>query len=132
LKIHARPRAQSVKFQYYSAARFTNPCTIDQCPTPNQTLPVREFSHLIGKRVEARYRAGELRLSAVGNLVSDSGLSVCIEDRFEQNGREKKMRLEIPYQHIFAIEEKMERVAPAPLQVVPSMRTWRPPEPKRI
>lgn len=93
---------------------------------------MREYTHLLGKRVEARYRAGELRLSAVGNLVSDSGTSVCIEDRFTQNGREKKMRLEIPYPHIFAIDEKVDKNLPKQSHVVPSMRTWRPPDPKRI
>jgi len=95
---------------------------------------VREYTHLLGKRVEARYRAGELRLSAVGDLVSDSGTSVCIEDRFVQNGREKKMRLEVPYQHIFAIEEKVDKNAIKALPNIPSlsMRTWQPPDPKRI
>jgi hypothetical protein len=95
---------------------------------------VREYTHLLGKRVEARYRAGELRLSAVGNLVSDSGTSVSIEDRFMQNGREKKMRVEIPYHHIFAIEEKVDKNAIKVLQNIPSisMRTWQPPDPKRV
>jgi len=37
--------------------------------------------------------------------VADSGKSISIEDNFVQNGREKKMRLEIPYQFIFRVVE---------------------------
>ena len=40
------------------------------------------YSALIGKRVEARYRTADIHLSAVGTLVSDSGKSIFLEDRF--------------------------------------------------
>ena len=54
------------------------------------------YAPLLGKKVEAHYRASDLNLLAVGTLVADTGSSIFIEDRFTQNGREKKMRLEIP------------------------------------
>ena len=64
------------------------------------------YESLLGKRVEAHYRASDLQLSAAGTLVADSGKSISIEDNFLQNGSEKKMRLEIPYQYIFRVVEK--------------------------
>jgi len=67
------------------------------------------YSSLLGKRVEAHYRASDLQLSAAGTLVADSGKSIYIEDQYLQNGREKKMRLEIPYHFIFRVIEKSER-----------------------
>jgi hypothetical protein len=66
------------------------------------------YEALLGKRVEAHYRASDLQLSAAGTLVADSGKSISIEDKFIQDGREKKMRLEIPYQYIFRVVEKVE------------------------
>jgi hypothetical protein len=63
------------------------------------------YQSLIGKRVEAHYRAGDLQLSAIGTLVSDSGTSVFLEDRFTQSGKEKTLRVEIPYQYLIAMEE---------------------------
>ena len=67
------------------------------------------YSSLLGKRVEAHYRASDLQLSAAGTLVADSGKSIYIEDQYLQNGREKKMRLEIPYHFIFRVVAKAER-----------------------
>ncbi len=90
-----------------------------------------EYASLLGKRVEAHYRASDLHLSAVGTLVADSGRSVFIEDHFVQNGREKKMRLEIPYLHLFRISEKVDAPEPAPQPEVSPLRTWQPPLPKR-
>jgi hypothetical protein len=63
------------------------------------------YQSLVGKRVEAHYRAGDMQLSAAGTLVSDSGKSLFLEDRFMQAGKEKTLRVEIPYQYLIAIEE---------------------------
>jgi hypothetical protein len=63
------------------------------------------YSALVGKRVEAHYRAADINLSAVGTLVSDSGNSIFLEDRFSQGGREKTMRVEIPYQFVIRVNE---------------------------
>ncbi|MGB0034749.1 MAG: hypothetical protein WBP79_04660, partial [Candidatus Acidiferrales bacterium] len=61
---------------------------------------MESYSSLVGKRVEAHYRAGDMNLSAIGILESDSGKSIFLEERFTQGGREKKMRVEIPYECI--------------------------------
>jgi hypothetical protein len=64
------------------------------------------YSSLVGKRVEAHYRAGDIHLSAVGTLVSDSGKSVFLEERFSQGGKDKTMRIEIPYAYVISIGEE--------------------------
>jgi hypothetical protein len=66
---------------------------------------MRRFTSYVGKRVQASYRAGDIHLSAVGILVEDSGESVSIEERFRQGGRDKTMRVEIPYNRILQIGE---------------------------
>ena len=63
------------------------------------------YSSLVGKRVEAHYRAADIHLSAVGTLVSDSGKSIFLEDRFSLGGRDKTMRVEIPYQFVVRVSE---------------------------
>jgi sporulation protein YlmC with PRC-barrel domain len=63
------------------------------------------YSSLVGKRVQAHYRAGDIHLSAVGTLVSDSGKSVFLEERFSQGGKDKTMRVEIPYAYVISIGE---------------------------
>jgi hypothetical protein len=63
------------------------------------------YSSLVGRRVEAHYRAGDIHISAIGVLTSDSGKSVFLEDRFSQGGKEKNMRVEIPYEYVIRIEE---------------------------
>jgi hypothetical protein len=73
------------------------------------------YSSLDGKRVEALYRAGDIQLSAIGTLVSDSGKSVFVEERFLQNGKQKTMRVEIPYEFIIrlsALAEPTDSAAP--------------------
>jgi len=89
------------------------------------------YASLLGKRVEAHYRASDLQLSAAGVLVADSGNSVYIEDQFVQNGRAKKMRLEIPYQYIFRIDEKTEKPQIATSAMISPLRTRQPLTPKR-
>ena len=64
-----------------------------------------KFLPLLGKRVEVNYRAGEVHMIAIGTLAVDSGQSIRLEDRFEQSGREKTMRMEIPYPAIVRVRE---------------------------
>jgi hypothetical protein len=64
---------------------------------------MERYHALVGKHVEAHYRTSDIQLSATGTLVSDSGKSVIIEERFSQNGKPKTMRVEIPYEFIIRI-----------------------------
>jgi hypothetical protein len=61
------------------------------------------YASLVGKRVEAHYRAADIQLTAIGTLVSDSGKSIFLEERFSQGGKEKTMRVEIPYAFIIRV-----------------------------
>ncbi|MGH9740170.1 MAG: hypothetical protein ACRD4X_16540 [Candidatus Acidiferrales bacterium] len=63
------------------------------------------YAALLGKHVEAHYRAGDVYLSAVGALVTDNGKSISIEERFSQSGKEKILRVEIPYDYIVRLVE---------------------------
>jgi hypothetical protein len=60
-------------------------------------VPLGKYAEFVGKRVEARYRAENISHHIQGRLTSDTGSSIFIEDRFTQDGREKTMRVEIPY-----------------------------------
>jgi hypothetical protein len=74
------------------------------------------YESLVGKRVEAQYRAGEIQLSAIGTLISDSGKSVILEDRFSGGGKDKTMRVEIPYEYLVHLAEtKANPADPAPM-----------------
>ncbi len=55
--------------------------------------------------MEAYYRASDLQMSAVGTLVADDGKSIFIEERFSQSGKEKTLRVEIPYDYIVRVVE---------------------------
>jgi hypothetical protein len=72
------------------------------------------YTSLLGKRVEAHYRASDLHLSAVGTLITDSGKSIVLEERFLQNGKEKIMRVEIPYPYVIRVVEAEEDSAASP------------------
>jgi hypothetical protein len=63
------------------------------------------YDKLVGKRVEAHYRASDIELSVEGTLVADSGKLLSIEERYTQNGREKTIRIEIPYEFIIRVLE---------------------------
>ncbi len=63
------------------------------------------YAALVGKRVEAYYRAGDVNMSAAGTLVADSGKSISIEERFSQSGKGKILRVEIPYDYIIRVVE---------------------------
>ena len=74
------------------------------------------YESLVGKRVEAQYRAREIQLSAIGTLISDSGKSLILEDRFSAGGKDKTMRVEIPYEYLIRLAEtKANSTAPAPM-----------------
>jgi len=64
-----------------------------------------QYSTLIGKRVEAHYRAGDIRLSAHGALVAETVTAVFLEERFLHNGTEKTIRVEIPYDYLLELVE---------------------------
>jgi hypothetical protein len=70
------------------------------------------FILLIGKRVEVHYRAGEVQMTATGVLALDSGAFIRLEDRFSQSGRDKTVRIEIPYPSIVRIREIIAQPAP--------------------
>jgi len=63
------------------------------------------YAALVGKQVEAYYRAGDVHMSAVGTLVTDNGKSISVESRFSQSGRSKTLRVEIPYDYIIRVVE---------------------------
>lgn len=66
---------------------------------------MRRYDFLVGKRVQASYRAGDIHLSSEGTLVEDSGESISIEERFSQGGKDKTMRVEIPYSRVIYLKE---------------------------
>lgn len=55
------------------------------------------YSALVGKRVEAHYRAGTLVIKTIKAVV--------LEERFTRNGREKIIRIEIPYEYLVRLRE---------------------------
>jgi hypothetical protein len=63
------------------------------------------YAALVGRRVEAYYRAGDVHMSAAGTLVADDGKSISIEENFSQSGRKKLLRVEIPYDFIIRVVE---------------------------
>jgi hypothetical protein len=71
------------------------------------------YAALVGKRVEAHYRAGDIHLSAVGTLATDTGKAIFIEERFAQGGKNKTIRVEIPYEYVVSLAEAREE-PPAP------------------
>ena len=75
------------------------------------------YSALLGKRVEAHYRAGDMQLSTNGFLVSDTGKAIFVEEHFSSGGKEKTMRVEIPYAYVIRVAEA--RAETAQLRSVP-------------
>jgi len=63
------------------------------------------YTSLLGKRVDVRYRAGDIHLSAIATLVADTGDRISLEDRVSQGGKEKTIRTEIPYEYLLRISE---------------------------
>jgi hypothetical protein len=66
---------------------------------------VKRYESFLGKRVEARYRAAHIYHSASGVLAADDGSSIFIEDDLMQGGKQKMIRIEIPYQYILSVVE---------------------------
>jgi len=64
-----------------------------------------DYSSLVGKRVEAHYRAGDVPLSVIGALALDTGTSIFVEERFSHGGRDKTIRVEIPYACLMRVRE---------------------------
>jgi sporulation protein YlmC with PRC-barrel domain len=71
------------------------------------------YESLVGKRVEAQYRASEIHLTATGTLISDSGESIVLEDRFSAGGKDKTMRVEVPYEYVISVAEIKDSPAPS-------------------
>jgi len=69
------------------------------------------YSDLVGKRVEAHYRAGDLQLSTIGTLASDTGKTIFVQERFASGGKEKTMRVEIPYSYVIRVVEVRDEAA---------------------
>lgn len=66
------------------------------------------YSGFLGLQVEVQYRAGDILLPASGTLVGDTGRSVFLEQVFEQLGRHRSFRWEIPYPCIVRLTKRME------------------------
>lgn len=77
---------------------------------------MERYRYLVGKRVEVHYRSGDFYLSCVGALTSDEGESIIVHEQFSSGGRQKTMRVEIPYSYIVRVTE----TSPEPLHVMPS------------
>jgi hypothetical protein len=82
------------------------------------------YSSFAGKQVEAHYRAGNIRQRSVGTLVADTGASVTIEEHFSQGGRDKIMRVDIPYEYVIRIVASS-NVSPTSVAVPASSRKLR-------
>jgi hypothetical protein len=63
------------------------------------------YSALLGHRIEVTYRAGDIVLPATGNLAADSGKSIFLEESYQQQGKVKTFRWEIPYPCIVQLNE---------------------------
>ncbi len=90
--------------------RDTERGTIETPQGYRQNCVMSRYHSLLGKYVHVLYRAGDVQLSASGALASDSGASVYVEDRFVDSGKEKIIRVEIPYGFLISLEEKPPRV----------------------
>jgi hypothetical protein len=63
------------------------------------------YSQLSGKRVEAHYRTGDIHLSVHGTLVAETETAIFIEERYTHNGREKTIRVDIPFEYLIRLIE---------------------------
>jgi hypothetical protein len=72
------------------------------------------YSALLGKRVEAHYRAGDIQLSTIGTLASDTGKAIFVEEHFSSGGKEKTMRVEIPYSYVIRVAETRDEATSPP------------------
>jgi hypothetical protein len=79
---------------------------------------MERYASFVGKRVEAHYRSADIHLFAVGVIVADNGKAVFLEDRFASGGKEKTIRLEIPYTHIVRVVELAATAEPTALSAL--------------
>ena len=70
------------------------------------------YSALLGRRIVVTYRAGDILLPAHGNLAADSGKSIFLEECYQQQGKTKSFRWEIPYACILELVERAEVTSP--------------------
>ena len=63
------------------------------------------YSGILGRRIVVTYRAGDIILPATGNLAADSGKSIFLEESYQQKGKVKTFRWEIPYPCIVQLNE---------------------------
>ena len=82
------------------------------------------YTLFVGRRVEAQYRTANIHQRSVGRLVADTGEAVTIEEHFSQGGRNKTMRVEIPYEYVIRIVEAPNSTD-APVAVPPPLRKTR-------
>jgi hypothetical protein len=75
------------------------------------------YSAFLGKRVEAYYRAGNLQLSTSGTLTSDTGKAIFVQEHFSSGGKDKTMRVEIPYSYVIRVVEMRDDGAARPRAV---------------
>jgi hypothetical protein len=66
---------------------------------------MNRYAVLVGKRVEVHYRLVNTHQKSVGTLVTDTGESIFIEERFSQGERQKTIRVEIPYEYVIRVVE---------------------------
>ncbi len=78
------------------------------------------YSHLLGKRVTACYRAGGINFPTTAKLVADTGKSIFLEEIVSQEGRIRAFRWEIPYVSIVRIAECGETPSPEIPQASPA------------
>ena len=52
-----------------------------------------------------------MQLSTIGTLASDTGKAIFVEERFSSGGKEKTMRVEIPYAYVIRVAEMREEAA---------------------
>jgi hypothetical protein len=63
------------------------------------------YSQLSGKRVEGVYCTGDIYLSVQGRLVFETEKAIFIEEHFTHNGKEKTIRVDIPYEYLIRLVE---------------------------
>jgi hypothetical protein len=78
------------------------------------------YAHLLGKRVAAYYRVGDIYLPATAKLVADTGKSVFLEEIVSQQGRIRVFRWEIPYISLVQIAACGETPSPEKLRASPA------------
>ena len=66
---------------------------------------MQRYQHLVGKRVEVQYRAGQYHLTTAGILASDSGKAIFVQENFSSGGKQKTLRVEIPYSYVIGVAE---------------------------